>query len=268
MPVTIFFCYVREDEVLLNKLKAHLKPLQREGLIAVWYDRDISAGTEWEREIRKHLNAAQIILLLVSPDFMNSDYCISHEMKRAVERHERKEARVIPIILDHVYWQVDPLNKLQVLPTDGKPVMGASWHSLNEALFNVTEGIRRVVEQLTVRHASVSPVIPIVKKYPSMIFCSQCGLQLASGTTSCPRCGAKTTQPEVSVTSYQLAHDMPIESRSSLLYPCFNCQGQNKPQVCYCTHCGYLLNQCTVCGNPNPVGNRFCIKCGHPLAAI
>src|SRR5215470_12141899 len=107
MPVTIFFCYAREDEDLLNKLKTHLKPLQRQNLIAVWHDRDISAGTEWEKEISRHLNTAQIILLLVSPDFMNSDYCYGVEMKRAIERHERKETRVIPVILDHVYWQVD-----------------------------------------------------------------------------------------------------------------------------------------------------------------
>ena len=70
MAVKIFFCYAHEDEALLNKLKAHLMPLQREKLIDVWHNRDIKAGTEWEREIDKHLNSAQIILLLVSPDFM------------------------------------------------------------------------------------------------------------------------------------------------------------------------------------------------------
>jgi hypothetical protein len=159
MPVTIFFCYAREDEALLNKLKIHLRSLQWEGLIDVWHDRDISAGTEWEQEISKHLQAAQIILLLVSPDFMNSDYCYSIEMRQAVERHERKEARVIPVILEHVSWQVDPLNKLQALPTDAKPVISAGWHSVNEALFNVTEGIRKVVEQLTIHYPSVLPIV-------------------------------------------------------------------------------------------------------------
>jgi TIR domain len=159
MPVTIFFCYAREDEALLVKLKAHLRPLQWEGLIDIWHDRDISAGTEWEQEISLHLNAAQIILLLVSPDFMNSDYCYSTEMKKAVERHERKEARVIPVILEHVSWQVDPLNKLQALPTDARPVMSAGWHSTNEALFNITEGIRKVVVELMSQNPSaLSPV--------------------------------------------------------------------------------------------------------------
>src|SRR5713101_6405857 len=99
MSVKIFFCYAHKDEALLNQLKVHLIPLQRQGLIDIWHDRDISAGTEWEQEISQHLNAAQIILLLVSPDFMASAYCYGIEMQRALERHELGEARVIPIIL-------------------------------------------------------------------------------------------------------------------------------------------------------------------------
>jgi hypothetical protein len=159
MPVKIFFCYAREDESLLNKLKAHLWPLQREGLIEVWFDRDISAGTEWEQEIKQHLYSAQIILLLISPDFMASEYCYSKEMKWAVERQIRGEAKVIPIILEYVHWQVEPLSKLQALPSDAIPIESASWHSQNEALFNVAEGIRTVVEKLTAHPAATSPVI-------------------------------------------------------------------------------------------------------------
>src|SRR5712692_7685383 len=121
MSVKIFFCYAHEDEALLNKLKAQLRPLQRQGLLDVWYDRDISAGTDWERQIKEQLNTAQIILLLVSPDFMDSDYINDVELKRAIERHERGEAHVIPVILRHVSWQGEPLGKLQALPTDGKP---------------------------------------------------------------------------------------------------------------------------------------------------
>ncbi len=149
MPVTIFFCYAREDEALLNKLKAHLRPLQRQGLIDVWHDRDISAGTVWEQEINRHLNAAQIVLLLVSPDFMNSDYCYGIEMKRALERHERGEARVIPIILRPTYWNGKPLGTFQALPKDGRPVTSSSWDDQDAAFYNVTEGISKVVKQLT-----------------------------------------------------------------------------------------------------------------------
>src|SRR5258708_32298052 len=98
MPVKIFFCYAHEDESLLMSLRKQLTPLQRNGQIEMWNDRDISAGAEWKREINEHLNTAQIILLLISPDFMASDYSYSTEMNQALDRHNRKEARVIPIV--------------------------------------------------------------------------------------------------------------------------------------------------------------------------
>src|SRR5438270_5401640 len=130
MSVTIFFCYAHEDELFLNRLKSQLRPFLRQGLIDVWHDRDISAGTEWEQEISKHLNEAKIILLLVSPDFMNSDYCYSVEMKRALERHHRTEAMVIPVIVRPIYWQ-GVLGNIQALPTDGKPLVDRYWHTLD-----------------------------------------------------------------------------------------------------------------------------------------
>ncbi len=147
ISVKIFFSYAHEDEALLNQLKSHLRPLQRQGIIDVWYDRDISAGTEWEREISQHLDSSQIILLLVSPDFMDSDYCYSIEMKRAIERHDRGDAIVIPIILRHVLWKGTTLGKLKALPTDGKPVK--SWLDPDEAFFNVADSIRELAEKLS-----------------------------------------------------------------------------------------------------------------------
>jgi DNA-binding response OmpR family regulator len=148
MVVSIFFCYAHKDETLLKQLKAHLRPLQQQGLIAMWHDRDITAGAEWEHEIGHSLNSAHIILLLISSDFMNSDYCYSIEMRRAVERHNRGEALVIPIILRHCYWQGEPLGKLQALPTGAKPVTGSEWHTQDEALFNVTQGIHLAIEKI------------------------------------------------------------------------------------------------------------------------
>jgi outer membrane protein assembly factor BamB len=148
MPVQIFFCYAHEDEALLNKLKTHLRSLQREGLIDVWHDRDINAGTKWEQKITDQLNAAQIILLLISPDFIDSDYCYNIEMKRALERNDRGEATVIPVILRHVYWQGKPLGQLQALPKDGIPITDPNWDNLDVAFCNVTEGIRKAAEEL------------------------------------------------------------------------------------------------------------------------
>ena len=90
--IEILLCYAHEDELLRNELARHLGGLKRQGFFDIWHDRKIIAGTEWEREIDEHLNSAQIILLLVSQYFMDSDYCYLIEMKRAIERHERGEA--------------------------------------------------------------------------------------------------------------------------------------------------------------------------------
>jgi integrase len=144
--IEIFFCYSREDDILKKELDKHLKGLKREALIKVWHDREIVPGTDWEREIDKHLNQANIILLLVSPDFMASDYCYSKEMIRAMQRHEAEEARVIPIILRPCHWKSAPFGSLQALPTDGKPVKSAYWHSLDDAFYDIVEGIRDAVE--------------------------------------------------------------------------------------------------------------------------
>jgi hypothetical protein len=146
--IEVFFSYSHKDEKLRNKLETQLSLLKQQGQITEWHDRKISAGREWADEINEHLNTADIILLLVSPDFLASEYCYSNELKRALERHERGEARVIPVILRRVYWQGAPFGKLQALPTDAKPVTGPNWHNQDEAFFNVAEGIRKAVEDI------------------------------------------------------------------------------------------------------------------------
>ncbi len=148
LPIEIFCCYAHEDQQFLRQLKSHLSPIQRQGLITSWADTDINAGMGWESEIKEHLETAQIILLLISPDFIASDYCYSKEMQHALERHQRGEALVIPIILRPVYWQQAPFGKLQVLPRDGRPVIGADWHSTDEAFLNVAAGISKALEEL------------------------------------------------------------------------------------------------------------------------
>src|SRR5260370_9375068 len=148
----IFCCYARKDQMLLNELKAHLMPLQYQGLITIWTDTDIDAGIEWEKEIEKHLDAAQIILLLVSPDFMISEYCYSKEMRRAMERYQKGEVHVIPIILRSVACQDAPFGKLQVLPTDAQPVISSKWHDSDEAFLDIVSGIRKVVKHLAPEH--------------------------------------------------------------------------------------------------------------------
>ena len=142
----VFFSYAHKDEKWRKELEKHLSLLKRQGLIAGWNDREIGAGKEWKQEIDTHLKTAHIILLLISPDFMVSDFCYGIEMKRAMKRHNAGEARVIPIILHEVDWKKAPFGKLQALPTDGKAV--TSWSNRNQALLNVATGIRKVVEEL------------------------------------------------------------------------------------------------------------------------
>jgi tetratricopeptide (TPR) repeat protein len=149
MPVNTFFCYTHKDAPLVDQLETHLRPLQRQGLINMWYDREITAGSEWKHAIDRHLNMAQIILLMISPDFMNSDYAYSIEMQQALARHKHGEAIVIPVILRPAHWQGAPFAKLQALPTDAKPITSSQWHDLDEAFLNVAEGIRKTVEDLT-----------------------------------------------------------------------------------------------------------------------
>src|SRR5438067_2461110 len=146
--IEVFFSYAHEDEKWRKELEKQLSNLQNQGLIVGWYDRQISAGTEWEREINKHLEAARLILLLISPDFMASKFCYSVELKRAIERHYTGEARVIPIILRPVDWKGAPFEKLLVLPTDGKPILSSQWHNPDEAFYDVAQGIRNAVEEL------------------------------------------------------------------------------------------------------------------------
>jgi hypothetical protein len=143
----VFISYSRQDEALKNELvDYHLKRLQREGKINTWQDRDIEAGAEWAQAIKTNLEKADIVLLLVTHYFLASDYCYETEMQRAVQRHEEGTARVIPIILRPCSWEESEFKKLQVLPTDGKPV--TSWTNPEEAFLIVEKGIRQVVDAL------------------------------------------------------------------------------------------------------------------------
>ncbi|MBV9707632.1 MAG: toll/interleukin-1 receptor domain-containing protein, partial [Chloroflexi bacterium] len=136
-PLRLFYSYAHVDDALRADLVKHLSNLQQQGYIAPWHDRDISAGQDWERAIDENLTHAHIILLLISKHFLTSRYRSSIEMQRALERHKAGEALVIPIILSFVDWQGSPFSKLQVLPTDGKPIISSHWHNPDEAFTHV-----------------------------------------------------------------------------------------------------------------------------------
>jgi internalin A len=141
----VFVSYSHKDERQLNELKTHLSPLERLKLIETWYDRRIVAGEDFGQKINENIDSADIILLLVSADFIASKYCYEIEMKRALERHAKGEAHVVPVIIRKVHWKVIPeLSKLEAVPKDGKPVR--DWPNKDAAWCDVSERVQQMLE--------------------------------------------------------------------------------------------------------------------------
>jgi hypothetical protein len=157
---SLFISYSHKDERLRKKLATHLTLLRREGLINDWHDRRIGPGGEWADEIDNRLREADIILLLVSAEFLDSNYCYEKEAAMAMERYEAHEARVIPIILKPCDWERSPLSKFQALPAEARPV--TKWPNRDDAFLSVVHGIRSVIEGLRggSPHADIRQVSP------------------------------------------------------------------------------------------------------------
>ena len=155
----LFFSYSHRDETLRNELEIHLATLIRQGVIDTWHDRKITAGREFGSEISKELEAADIILLLVSPYFIASDYCYDVELKHALKKHNAGEAIVIPVILHPSDWQSLPFGKLTATPLDGKPI--SSFTSMHEAFLQVNQAIRKAAGEIN------TPSIPAPKSSPT-----------------------------------------------------------------------------------------------------
>jgi hypothetical protein len=151
----LFFSYSHKDEGMRNELETHLALLKRQGVITTWHDRRITAGSDIGQEISSELEAANIILLLVSAHFLASDYCYEKEMARAIEKHEEGSARVIPVILHPCDWNSAPFGRLRATPTDGRPVsMHANQH---EAFATIAKDIREAAQlQNELKPASVT----------------------------------------------------------------------------------------------------------------
>jgi tetratricopeptide (TPR) repeat protein len=166
--IKVFCSYSHEDEDLRKELDKHIKILERRGVITVWHDRMIVAGEDRKEEIDEHLESADLILLLISADFIASDFCYGREMTRALERHDAGEARVIPVFIRPVNWKEAPFGKLQALPTDAKPV--TSWPNHDEAFVIVSEGIERAVETLIANRRSNTATPDGTTKRPASQF--------------------------------------------------------------------------------------------------
>jgi internalin A len=156
--IRLFISYAHEDDSLREELQTHLKLLQRQNIIAAWDDRRIDPGQEWKHDINENLERADVIVLLVSASFIDSDYGYEKEMKRALERHKNREARVIPVIVRDVNWRKAPFAELQALPKDGKAI--TLWEDRDSAWRNVSEELEKVIEEIRrqktgLRHNSI-----------------------------------------------------------------------------------------------------------------
>lgn len=138
--IRLFYSYSSKDEAYREQLETHLSILRRRGVIAEWHFRKISPGSTFDDEIHEKLDQTELFLVLVSSDFLASDYCYEIELQKALRMREEGLAQVIPIILRPVDLEGDPLEKLQFLPTDGKPV--STWGNVDEAWLSVARGIR------------------------------------------------------------------------------------------------------------------------------
>jgi len=212
LPINIFYAYAKEDEKLRIQLEKHLSLLKRQGIISGWHFRMLTGGDEWREKIDHHLNNSQVILLLISSDFISSHYCYDVEMKTALELHNSQKARVIPVILRPVDWYTSPFSKLQALPSGGKPV--TQWPNRDKAFLDIAQGIRQVCQNLLqpkTAHTQVPSTphnaLPSSKHSTISLYCTRCGATAGdrseciglhtyhdfrpySQKLYCPRCGA------------------------------------------------------------------------------
>jgi hypothetical protein len=143
-PVDVFYSYAHEDKALVKDLIASLSLLRQQGVIKNLFDCEIVPGQEWDLVIKEQLNRAQIILLCVSRDFLNSDYIYRVELKTAMDRHAAGTATVIPVILRSVDWDGASFAQLQALPSEARAV--TSWPNVDEAFTDVARGVRRAIQ--------------------------------------------------------------------------------------------------------------------------
>lgn len=162
----VFFSYSHDDEQYRDQLEKHLALLRREGLIESWHDRRIQAGNPLAQEIDRHLEQADVVLLLVSASFLYSDYCYSIEMQRAMERQKSGEATVIPVIVRPCDWKSAPFGKLMAVPRDGKAIV--TWANYDEAYTDVARRVREIVEAKAIKSGPANRARETQSQQPAM----------------------------------------------------------------------------------------------------
>lgn len=142
----VFVSYARVDERYRLRLDVHLAPLVRAGLVEVWSDRAVAAGADWERDIQHELSTADVVILLVTPDFVASSYCFEKELPEALRRNEEEGVRILPVHVKPVDLANLPFGRFQGLPTDLRPI--SAWQDADEAWLQVAQAVRRTAEEI------------------------------------------------------------------------------------------------------------------------
>lgn len=142
----VFVSYARVDELHRARLEVHLKPLVRDGLIDVWSDQAVAAGADWERDIQHRLATADIVILLVTPDFVASEYCFELELPEVLRRHEEEGLCVLPVLVKSVDLVNLPIGRFQGLPTERWPI--SAWRDADEAWLQVARGVRKAAQEI------------------------------------------------------------------------------------------------------------------------
>jgi hypothetical protein len=145
-PIKIFISYSHHDEEYREKLEKALSPLKRLKKIEIWDDRQILAGQDWQDQINVNLQKAHIILLLISDNFIASDFCYSNELQNAIEKHQQKKALVIPVIIKPCDFSDLEFARIQALPNDAKPL--STWDNQDVAIQNVVQSIKKAINAL------------------------------------------------------------------------------------------------------------------------
>lgn len=144
-PVRVFVSYAPADSALREGVEKHLRLMQRQGIISTWSSHEVAAGQPWQESVDEKLREAHVVLLLISVDFLASDYLTS-EMNRALARHQKGVARVIPVFLRDCDYEGAPFAHLEMLPKNRTPV--TMWPNLDAALADVARDFRTAVEAL------------------------------------------------------------------------------------------------------------------------
>lgn len=148
----IFISYAHADEALRQELGKHLASLKHQGVVEVWHDRLIGAGEDWAQSIDANLSNADVILLLISSDFIASRYCYEVELAEALRRHEAEDAVVIPVPLRPCVWQGLPFGKLQAATHEGRPI--TKFPTLDDGFVEVVEAIRGAADRIEARRGT------------------------------------------------------------------------------------------------------------------